>query len=265
MYEENVIPLPPGDAKEMFAHDLQRLAHMGQMPSPLSCENVVQMAEKCIQSPLAAICRKLLLPGSCIRGWQNLKELNRLSREGQSCLLCLSHVSNLDVPNLYTIMEDQHGVEIFDGIIWIAGRKLSEDSVLTQILIQSCNRIVITPPTWFSRAHSEEELREARRMNRAAQRELLRLRNQGWIFGLFPTGTRRRANDESTAHAMPETDTYVKSFDYMVLGSNNGCTLPVSRDRDFMHEVPRRDRVIYTFGSVQRTKQWRANAGRSLH
>ncbi len=260
MYEENLTPLPPGDATAIFAAELQVLARQGPPSAPLSPDNVVQFAEKSIQPPLAAICRKLLLPGSSIKGWQHLEELSRLSGRGNACLLCLSHVSNLDVPNLYTIIEDQHDLDVFHQIIWIAGRKLSEDTPLTRILIQSCNRIVITPPSWFSRAHSAEEEQAARRINRAAQRELLRLRKEGWIFGLFPTGTRRRADDESTSHAIPETDTYVKSFDYMVLGRIDGCTLPVSKDRDFTHEIPRRDRLTYTLSPVQRTSEWRANA-----
>jgi hypothetical protein len=263
MYEENLTRLPQGDAAVAFANELREIAKFGGTPSPVIPKNVVQMANEEMQPPFADLCGRLLLPGSSIVGWENVQELGQHSRAGASCLLCLSHSSNLDVPTLYTILKDQKAppdVDVFQQIIWIAGRKLSEDSPLTQILIQAFNRIVVTPPSWFSLDRSEEELREAHRINRVAQREMVKLRHQGRIFGLFPAGTRLRPHKKSTAHAIPETDTYVKTFDYMVLGRIRGCTMPVSKDRDFTHETPARDRVVYRFGTVQRTSEWRSVA-----
>ena len=260
MYEENTKPLPAGDATSMFAKELRGLAQMGSVQLPLTPDRVVQLAKKSMQPHFAEICRKLLLPGSSIKGWRNVEELGQRARAGKACLLCLSHVSNLDVPILYAILEDQHDIEVFNQIIWIAGRKLSEDTLLTQTLIQSCNRIVVTPLSWFSGHHSEKEQRQAHTINRAAQREMVKLRHEGWIFGLFPTGTRIRPGVESTARAIAEVDTYLKTFDFIVIGRIDGCTLPVSREQDFMHETPKRDRVIFTFGSVHRTNQWRADA-----
>ncbi len=262
MYEENAKPLPPGDAMTLFDQDFKDIAKFGEPLLPLSPSHVVQMANRAIQEPFSSICRRLLLPGSSIVGWENLRELGRLSNAGKSCLLCMSHASNLDVPNLYTILADQYDTSLFHQIIWIAGRKLTEDSQLTQILIQSCNRIVVTPPSWFEAEHTDEEVRLAHKLNREAQRAMLKMRYEGWIFGLFPTGTRIRPAIESTSHAIPESDTYIKSFENLVVGRIDGCTLPVSRDRDYMHETPKRARVVYTFGSVLRADEWRAEAQR---
>lgn len=264
MYEENLKPLPPGDATVVFANQLREIAQCCRPGTRVTPDSVVQLAAKENQARFAAICRRLLLPGSTISGWENVEEVGRLARNGESCLLCLSHRSNLDVPTLYAMLEDQADVSVFHQIIWIAGRKLSEDSALTQTLARSFNRIVLTPRSWFAAAHSKEELHEAHLINMAAQREIINRRHNGWIFGLFPAGTRLRPGDESTAHAVAETDTYLKTFDHMVLCNIDGCTLPVSNDRDLTHETPRMDRVIFSFGPVLRTSQWRASAlGRS--
>ena len=94
----------------------------------------------------------------------------------------------------------------------------------------------------------------------AAQRAMMNLRHDGWIFGFFPSGTRIRPDDDSTAQAIEETDTYVKSFQHMVLGHIQGCTLPVSHDWQLMHEIPQLDRMVYTLGPVMDTAAWRQQA-----
>jgi len=83
------------------------------------------------------------------------------------------------------------------------------------------------------------------------------MRRKGWVFALFPSGTRMRPGDESSKEAIAETDSYLRAFDNVVLCHISGCTLPVSKDQDFVHEVPQLDRMVYTFGPVQRTDQWR--------
>ena len=258
MYEENEVPLPAGDGATMFAAELAAVAR--QLESPCRDDDVVQLAVRGVQRPFAVICRRLLLPGSRVEGWGHVCELGRLANDGKACLMCLAHKSNLDVPTLYAILKDQGNDEVFDRIVWLAGRKLSEDEPLTRTLIRSCNRLVLTPRSWFAQAHSQREVREARRANRRAQRAMLNMRHGGWIFGLFPSGTRQRYHDDASVHAIPETDTYVKLFDYMVLGNIAGCTLPVSRDRDFLRETPKLDRVVYTFGPAIETQQWRRHA-----
>jgi len=88
------------------------------------------------------------------------------------------------------------------------------------------------------------------------------LRHQGWLFALFPAATRLRPHDKSTGQAIEETDSYLKNFEFMILGRIDGCTLPVSRDRDLTHETPTLDCMRYTFGRVLRTDAWRDNAAK---
>ena len=80
------------------------------------------------------------------------------------------------------------------------------------------------------------------------------------MFGLFPTGTRIRCADARTQQVIPELDSYLKLFDYVMIGTIQGCTLPVSRDNDYLREIPRLSRVVYSLGRVQPANEWRMKA-----
>jgi glycerol-3-phosphate O-acyltransferase len=264
MYEENLQPLPEGDAASIFREELREIQQRcGQAPSPpLTPESVLQWGDRSLQPPFAAVCRRLLLPGSRVEGFENLAELMQLSQAGKSCLICLNHRSNLDVPTLYTLLSDQAAIEVFHRTIWVSGRKLAEDAGLTSLMLQAFNRVILTPHSWFAAHEDDAEQAEAHRINMAAKRTMLKLRRQGWVFALFPSGTRERPDDPASRQAIEETDSYLKFFDYFVLGHIAGCTLPVSRDDNLTHETPCLDRVVFTFSTVMPTDQWRADAQR---
>lgn len=262
MYEENTKPLPPGDVLQSFAaiiSDIQRNCHL-TAPQPTSHEQVLFWARNSLQKQLNRISRRLLLPGSGIHGIEKLEHLVTLAEEGSSCILCLNHRSNLDVPTLSTMLQDFSKPQLFQKIIWIAGRKLQEDQGMTGMLVQAVNRVIVTPRSWSQVEHSSDEVHEAQLINIAAHRVIHELRHLGWVFALFPTGTRIRPGDVSTARAIPETDSYLKSFEFMLLGGIEGCTLPVSRDQDLTRETPRLDRMSFTFGEVVPTEIWRSQA-----
>ncbi len=262
MYEQNCQPLIDGDAAVVFAEQLAEMKrHLAVHHAPqVTPESVVRWSDKTNQSRFADICRRLLLPGSTIRGVANLIALSDRAGQGESCLLCLQHRSNLDVPTLYTLMNDLADPGVFHRIIWVAGRKLEEDVGLTSLLVQCFNRVIVTPHRWFDAQHPEDEVHQARLVNIASERAIARLRGEGWVFALFPTGTRIRPDDESTKQAIDETHGYVRLFQNMVLCHIDGCTLPVSKDRDLIHETPQLARVIYTFGPLLRSQDWLAEA-----
>jgi glycerol-3-phosphate O-acyltransferase len=263
MYEENLTPLPKGDFTHVFADVLAEIQLRCQAPQArITPRNVVQWAKAEIQPYLARICRRLLLPGSEITGAGSLVDLLNLALQGHSCILCINHRSNLDVPTLYALLEDQKLGDVFHRIVWIAGRKLEEDQGATRMLVQGVNRVIVTPKSWMAQEHSMEEWHEANQINIAAHRAIHQLKCQGWIFALFPTATRIRPHDESTTHAIEETDSYLRNFEFMLLGHIDGCTLPVSRDRDLTHETPMLDHVRYTFGKVLRTDAWKAHVSK---
>ncbi len=262
MYEENCEPLPDGDAAVVFAEHFAQIRH--HLPidrvAEVTPQSVVRWADTRNQPHLVAMSRRLLLPGSGIVGFENLRKLADLARAGNSCLLCLNHRSNFDVPTLCALLQDHGDSPTFQQIIWIAGRKLEEDIGMTGHLVQCFNHVIVTPPSWFAASHSEEELHQGRLINIAAERAVAQLRHQGWIFALFPSGTRIRPGNEATKHPIEQTDSYLRTFDYLAMCNIDGCTMPVSKDRDLTHETPKLDRMIYTFGPVHLTKTWRAEA-----
>lgn len=260
MYEENLVALPDGDFSRVFAGPLAEIDRLCRpaLPATITPDRVLNWAKTEVQPHFAGICRRLLLPSSGIQGIDNLAEANRLAGEGRSCIICLNHRSNLDVPTLYALLDDEDRAGLFERIVWIAGRKLQEDVGATRMLAQGFNRVMVTPHSWMRVGHSDEELRMAHQINLAAHRAIHELRHRGWVFALFPTATRLRPNDASTAQAIEETDSYLKSFEFLLLGRVEGCTLPVSRNQDLTHETPVLDRMRYIFGPVQRTDAWRA-------
>lgn len=258
MYEENLKPLPAGDAMAVFGEVLAPLAaRLSDMSETDEVARGGQWADRSIQPYFDRVCRRLLLPGSQIEGLENLVQLAAAARQGHSCLICFNHRSTLDVPTLAVLLEDAGRRDLFDQIVWIAGRKLSEDSGLTKVFIQAVNRVMVTPPSWLDTHYDSEERHRAREVNLAAHRAMHDLRHQGWIFGLFPAGTRIRPDDEATQQALPETDSYLRHFQKLLLCRIDGCTLPVSRSQDLTHEVPCLDRVTFQFGPVLDTQAWR--------
>ena len=262
MYEENCRPLPVGDSVAVFAEALAEIVRLSRQDRSLSqsTENVVQEPNTAAQPHFAAICRRLLLPGSTLVGFESVASLANLARQGAACLLCLNHRSTLDVPTLYALVEDQADLAVFQRIIWISGRKLEEDSGVTPLLAACFRRIVVTPKAELRAMQSEVERRQRQRMNMRAYRAMHALRRQGWVLALFPAGTRLRPGNERSAEAIEEIDSYLRRADYLVLGHIDGCTLPVTRDRDLSHETPRLDRMVYSFGPVLEAPRWRARA-----
>jgi hypothetical protein len=262
MYEENCQPLPSGDFAEVFAQPLTAIADRcpAGPPARITPADVVRWANPALQPYLAGVCRRLLLPGSGILGVENLARLSDLAAGGESCIVCLNHQSNLDVPTLHVLLEDQGLAGHFDRLIWIAGRKLHEDAGATHRMVQAYHHLIVSPRSWMKEHHTDEELHEAHQLNASAYRAMHRLRGAGWMFGMFPAATRLRPHDAATRMAIRETDSYLKTFRYLLLGRIDGCTLPVSRDRDLTHETPRLDRVRYSFAPVVPSNTWRARA-----
>ena len=262
MYEENCYPLPAGDASVVFATELAEIQRHGtaKWSAGVTPETVVRWADIHCQAHLAAMCRRLLLPGSGITGLDNLREFLGLASSGRSCLLCLNHRSNFDVPTLCALLQDHADSNWFQQLIWIAGRKLEEDIGMTGRLVQCFNHVIVTPPSWFAASRSEAQLHQGRLINIAAERAIARFRHQGWVFALFPSGTRIRPGDDSTKHPIGQTDSFLRAFEYLMLCNIDGCTLPVSKNQDMTHETPVLDRIRYTFGAVHPTKDWRDQA-----
>ena len=264
MYEENCQPLPEGEAFSVFAEqiaDICRTTSSDCSPRPSSAD-VFQTGSRVGRTKFAELCRALLLPGSGVAGLEHLSQLVRLAEKRHACLLCMNHQSNFDVPTLYALLQDHGAADLFDRILWVSGRKLDEDVGPTRLLANCFPRVVLTPKSWFLSPRNERERSEALRMNVRAYRAIHHLRRRGWLLALFPAGTRTRLGQEAMPRAIEEIDSYLKYSDYVVVGRIDGCTLPAVRDHDLAREIPRRDRVCYSFGAVLNAAEWRAAAAR---
>jgi len=93
MYELNDTPLPEGDALVVFGDLLAEIERLvaNDHSSAGRAGDAFQPAMRGAQGYFAAICRRLLLPGSVVVGFENLAELTRLADTGCACLVCLNH------------------------------------------------------------------------------------------------------------------------------------------------------------------------------
>lgn len=220
-------------------------------------ENVYQPANAAGRDEFEAFQLKLLLPGSGVVGLEHLEHCLGELREGRSVIFLPEHRGNLDVTAFNALLrrEDPRYHEILDRLIYIAGRKLNESSELIKMFTERYSRLVIVPrrelpppppgETAEQALEREENERQARRINRAAFREMLRLKRQGYIFVLFPLGGRWKPDEDNIP--VKETTSYLDSFDTAYPISMEGNTLPpLPRMED---ERPRLDRVEFRIGA----------------
>lgn len=174
-----------------------------------------------------AICEAQFLPGSGLTGIDHLRELAERARAGEPGMVLASHGSNFDVPNLDTLAARVGGQDVFDQLVFLAGRKLGEESPVTQMLSEVYPRLVVTPPAWFEQPGlTKEQLARGRRMNLTALRESRRVLRDGRLLFLFPTGTRERPGRPETRVALSQTANYLRMVKNVCLLGFRGNTLP---------------------------------------
>ncbi|MDR3131374.1 MAG: 1-acyl-sn-glycerol-3-phosphate acyltransferase [Treponema sp.] len=216
--------------------------------------NVYQRAVPEIMPLLDKISDALLLPGSCIRGFEYLADAYAKAMEGYSCLLCLEHYSNLDLPIFSYLLrkEGELGKTIDSALVAIAGMKLSEMNPAVAAFTAGFTRIVIYPSrslAGLDAVKSRDEILRSNSINRAAMKSLLDVKNQGKLILVFPSGTRYRPWDPGTKRGVREIDSYIKSFDYMCPVAINGEVLHI-RPGDMLDDFVSRGVVRMTAGPV---------------
>jgi glycerol-3-phosphate O-acyltransferase len=216
-------------------------------------EIVFQVAQKQNRERFAAIIDDLLLPGSGVEGVENLRHLHELAAQGHPALVLSAHWSNLDVPALYSLLKHRGEEALFEDIIFIAGRKLTEGCKSIKSMAEMFSRVVISAK---SSRMSEQEISVAMAINKAAQRKIAELQGQGKVFLLYPTGTRSRPDVPRTHRGLREVYNYLRKFEYCVVCGIRGNILPPRDDVDMIDEFPRRNVVVYTFGKVRNIAAW---------
>ena len=232
-------------------------------------ENVFQPGRPANKPFLKQIIEDLLLPGSRIIGKENLLALHQLARRKKHCLVLMEHYSNFDIPCFYELLERSGDAcrEVADAIVSVAGVKLNEESKFVLAFTEVFTRVVLYPSrslesiTDARERHAAEKRRA--RLNIAAMKMLNLLRKEGRLILVFPSGTRYRPWDPSTARGLKEIDTYLKFYSHMVMVSINGNTLVPNPAGGMDEDYPTKDLMIYTVSPVRRCSEFRRQALKS--
>ena len=204
------------------------------------------------------ICQSLMLPGSHIAGVENLAELARRSELGEPGMVLSWHSSNLDVPNLHALLDQAGASHLFDRLVFIAGRKLNEESPLCKAFCESFTRLVVSPPSYFKKHQDNPiKLAQGRAVNMAALRSARQLLRSGSLLFLFPTGTRYRPDRPETKRALSQVDGYLRMCKNFVVMNIHGNTLPPIDKSTMVDDDIRRDVIRMSIGPVTSVANFR--------
>lgn len=238
--------------------------HSPQENLTITDKNVYQERQPGNRPHIDAIVADLLLPGSGFLHFERLVDFYNLAQDGKSCLLLMEHYSNFDIPVLFYLLEKEAGwgQKLSDSLVMIAGMKLNEESPQVFAFTEAYTRIVIYPSRSIAGIKEPELLKEEERkskgINLAAMKELIRCKNSGKIILLFPSGTRYRPWDPSSKKGVKEVDTYLKTFDYMMMVGINGNTLTLNAHaKSMVEDFVEKDVVLFTCGEPMSCNEFR--------
>lgn len=227
-------------------------------------DSVFQRGKEEKRAYINKILDELLLPGSGVENVAALEELYRLSRSGVPCLILMEHYSNFDIPCLYYLLQHAGKPQIANHVTAIAGMKLNEESPFVNAFAEAYTRIVIYPSRTLAGIDDEEirrrEESRSRRINMAATRTMIRVKHEGEMILVFPSGTRYREGVPDTKRGVKEVDSYMKSFDYVVFIGIAGNTLRIDPEGDMTRDLATRDVVTLQVSDVTDCREFRDRA-----
>ena len=234
----------------------------------VDASNVYQEGHRDKQALIHKIVQDLMLPGSKMTGFEHLKELYDRVQAGQAGMIVMEHYTNFDIPCLYYLLDDQgpEGEKVADATCSMAGMKLTEQEPLVAAFSDAYTRIVIYPSRSIKSIQDEEKLKQERRrsnaINMAAMKAMVRHKHEGTIILVFPAGTRYRPGHPETKRGLPEIDSYLRGFDFLVPIGTAGQILPVRPDGNMIEDPLQEDVVVYSVGEVTECEEFR-RIGRS--
>jgi len=237
-----------------FKEQIKKTVSLANVSTVITGDNVFQEGNAEIVPILDDMVGYLLLPGSGVDGMENLEELLAKAESGKSCLLFMEHYSNFDL-SLFSLLVRRaggRGGDITDALVAIAGMKLNEDSPVVAAFASAYTRLVIYPSRSLHGLDEEKKKTEVPRsisINRAAMKALEKIKTQGKLVLVFPSGTRYRPWDPSTKKGIRDIDSYIRSFDYMCCVALNGDILHVQQT-DMMNDAVNKDIMRVTAGPV---------------
>lgn len=253
-------PLTHDAMRRLVEQTTQRLLvhHVVGKDRQITQENVYQPGNRWNLPPIIELMEHLLLPGSELQGGEHLDHCLEQLDAAKRVLFLAEHAGNFDVPCFFYLVEraSPRYRRILDRLIYIAGRKLNEESELVKMYTEIFSRIVIVPRRELRGPRDDEseaerevrlaEERAAAAINRAAFRRMAQLKRKGHIFCLFPLGGRPRGDRDNIP--VKETTSYLKAFDFAYPIAMVGNPLPATAG-PMAAELPVQDRVIFRVGA----------------
>ncbi|HBB41645.1 MAG: hypothetical protein COW73_05495 [Nitrospirae bacterium CG18_big_fil_WC_8_21_14_2_50_70_55] len=234
------------------------LHHVPGQDRRITAENVYQSGNRWNLPVILDLMEQLLLPGSALQGCDHLDHCLAQIDAGQRILFLAEHAGNFDVPAFFYLVgrASLRYQRILDRLIYIAGRKLNEESEVVKMYTEIFSRIVIVPRReLLGPSHAEgaaergarlAEEHTAATINRAAFRRMAQLKRNGHIFCLFPLGGRPKGELDNVP--VKETTSYLKAFDLAYPIAMVGNPLPATAGPMEL-EVPIQDRVVFRVGA----------------
>ncbi len=251
---------------DFFAEYLPLLEQRSKVGGKVSHDSVYQPANDGTREVVNKIVASLMMPGSTLLGYENIRELYERSQAGESCLIVSEHYSNFDLPSLFHLLQEkgEEGEAIARSVVAMAGAKLNEESKLVRAFAESFTRIVIYPvralQTISDPEEYEREHARSRAINMAALREMVRKKNSGRLILVFPAGTRYRPDKPESARGLPQIDSYMKQFDHVCPIGIAGNLLLVNPSGDMSQDFPQKDLMVYKAGKLLDAKEFREKA-----
>ncbi len=250
---------------ERFGEAARQLLDNTRHHGPVGPETVYQEAVPENRRIVDSVIDQLMKPGSRIEGIAHLERAAAHAASGGSVLLLMEHYSNFDIPALFYLLDRSGpaGMDAARRIIAVAGLKLNEESQFVRGFTEAFTRLVIYPSRSLNRVpdgpEKDRELKRSKAINLAAVHHMVRLKHNGHLILVFPSGTRYRPGDPSTRRGLKEVDSYIKQYDYIVPIAISGNILPIDPDHpaNMERDICIEDVMVFTCGEMTGARDWR--------
>ncbi len=253
--------------REIYGEYAKRLLKGSIAPRIVTDRTVFQQANLKNRAIVHEILSDCVLPNSSVINLEHLETLARYSREeGQACLILMEHYSNFDLPGLCYLlsMQGDGARQIDEQIVAMSASKLNEESDVVLAFSEGYSRIVIVPARrmahMMASAGRKEQMRAAFSINRAASREIHRIKNEGRIILMFPAGTRYKPGDPDTKRILPIVYSYIRRFDYIVFVGIAGQVLHFNNYHDMTSDYVTKDWLFYAASEPYAMRDFRKEA-----
>lgn len=250
-----------------YKETIGRMVRLSRVSPVIDKDHVFQNGNPAIRALIDSMIEENLEEGSGLRNASHLFELHAQARAGRSVLILSEHYSNADLPALTYFLSrlGEKGSAAAEAIVAMAGIKLQEENPLIRALTEAYTRILIYPSRYLEIIRSKikeprelvQEVLKSNSINRAAMKSLTRVKAAGKIVLVYPAGTRFRPWDPGSKRGVREIDSYIKTFDCMVLISINGNILRINPAGEMSEDLIVRDKLIMTVSPVIACREFR--------